>query len=69
MVTATVCVNLQSYDMKRSLPNLRQIHNILRDRGIKRFLYRDVQNIKYIGHTIAELVFLIWREDQQGTSS
>lgn len=64
-------MNLQRYEMKRSLPNLRQIHNILRDREIKRFLYRDVQNIKCSGHTKNELVceLINERDDQHGTSS
>jgi len=71
MAMATVCVNLQRYEKKRSLPSLRQIHNILRDTGIKRFLYRDLQNIKCSGHTVTELVcdLINGREDQLGTSS
>jgi len=71
MVTVTVRVNLQRYEMKRSLPNLRQIHNILRNREIKIFLFRDFQSIKCGGHTTNESVceLINERDDQQGTSS
>ena len=68
---ATVCVNLYRYEMKQPRPNLRQIHNILRDRGIKKCLYMDLQNIKCSGHTMTELVckLINEREDRHGTSS